>query len=53
MQKRNKLTNTKSDFNHYVGYFPCGKAIVNIVMSVHPPARMEQLGCYWMDIHEI
>ena len=29
------------------------KATVSFLMSVRPPARMEQLGSHWTDFHEI
>jgi hypothetical protein len=29
------------------------EATISFVMSVRPSARMEQLGSYWTDFHEI
>jgi len=29
------------------------KATISFVMSVCPPARMEQLGSHWPDFHEV
>ena len=46
-------TNNCNYFLYYALFVKLRKAIISLVMSVCPPARMEQLGCHWTDFREI
>jgi hypothetical protein len=43
----------KSDDEFLGAFAKLLKATVSFVMSVCPPARMEQLGSYWTDVLEV
>ena len=37
----------------FVGAFVLRNVTTNVIMSVRPPVRIEQLACHWKDFYEI